>query len=245
MSKPSFQTLLSSIRRNPSLPPHSWYLIAGVTLSALNRPDDIPNVFQNALELDGGSTQSQICIARRMREALIKSAQIGGLPRSINALLALKEVTPQNLLDKPLEYSPTRRSVDLYDIPSSRILQRGQSFFDQIYGKVAIRVMHQMEHSGTEDLGIIARLVYGYILSNDAVLSRAETSFVIISCLIPQDVNPQLKGHLKGALNNGASIEAVRAVREAVIHLCKASGMKRLDTDVPNGWGWKGEIANL
>lgn len=53
--------------------------------------------------------------------------------------------------------------------------------------------MGQMDRSGTEDLGITARLMYGYILSNTSVLTAVESSFVLIAGLIPQDVNPQLK----------------------------------------------------
>lgn len=49
--------------------------------------------------------------------------------------------------------------------------------------------MGQMDRSGTEDLGLTARLMYGYILSNTSVLTAAETSFVLIAGLIPQDVS--------------------------------------------------------
>lgn len=52
--------------------------------------------------------------------------------------------------------------------------------------------MGQMDRSGTEDLGITARLMYGYILSNSSVLTPAETSFVLLAGLIPQDV--RMKG---------------------------------------------------
>ncbi|KAL9640911.1 MAG: hypothetical protein Q9204_000504 [Flavoplaca sp. TL-2023a] len=188
MSKTSLTGLLSSIRLTPHLPPESWYIVSSVTLSMLNKPDEVQHVFKYALEKDGGNTQKQLDIARRTREALVKSAAIGGLPKSINALYALKRVTPQNLLDEPLEYSPAGRSVELYDVPSSKIMQRGQAFFDQIYGKVSKRVMGQMDQSGTEDLGITARLMYGYILSNTSVLTALETSFVLLAGLIPQDV---------------------------------------------------------
>ena len=58
-------------------------------------------------------------------------------------------------------------------------------------------------------------------------------------------VNPQLKGHLKGALNGGATVEEVRAVRDVVIEICKASGMKRLGDGENGGWGWRSEVANL
>jgi hypothetical protein len=50
-----------------------------------------------------------------------------------------------------------------------------------------------MDRSGTEDLGITARLMYGYILSNTSVLTPAETSYVLIAGLIPQDVRKLLK----------------------------------------------------
>lgn len=165
--------------------------------------------------------------------------------QSINALLALKTVTPDDLQDEPLGYSPTSRPADIYDVPSSQILSRGQAFFDKIYGKISRRVMGQMDRSGTEDLGLTARLLYGYILSNTSVLTSAESSFVLIAGLIPQDVNPQLKGHLKGALNGGATVDEVRAVREVVLNICKAYGMKEIDSNTPAGWGWRGEVANL
>ena len=51
-----------------------------------------------------------------------------------------------------------------------------------------------MDRSGTEDLGLIARLMYGYILSNTMVLSPSESSFVLLAGLIPQDVRPRFSG---------------------------------------------------
>ncbi len=123
--------------------------------------------------------------------------------------------------------------------------------------------MGQMDRSGTEDLGLTARLMYGHLLSNTKVLTMAETSFVLIAGLIPQDacvlswpwsrkskltcsqVNPQLKGHLRGALNGGATVEEVRAVRDIVIEICEASGMKMLDSAALVGWGWRSEVANV
>lgn len=101
----------------------------------------------------------------------------------------MKGATPQSLLDEPLGYSPTARPVEVYDIPSSTILHRGQTFFDKLYGKVSKRVMGQMDRSGSEDLGITARLMYGYILSNTSVLTAAESSYVLLAGLIPQDVS--------------------------------------------------------
>ena len=68
-------------------------------------------------------------------------------------------------------------------------MHRGQAFFDKLYGKVTRRVMGSLDRSGTEDLGVAARLMYGYILSNTNVLTAAETSYVLMAGLIPQDVS--------------------------------------------------------
>jgi hypothetical protein len=40
-------------------------------------------------------------------------------------------------------------------------------------------------------------------------------------------------------------VEEVKAVREIIIRICEASGMKRLDETAQSGWGWKAPIANL
>jgi hypothetical protein len=62
-----------------------------------------------------------------------------------------------------------------------------------VYGKVAGRVMSQMDNSGTGDLCLVARLMYSHILSNTSVINGADTSFVMIAALIPQDVCPTFK----------------------------------------------------
>jgi alkylhydroperoxidase/carboxymuconolactone decarboxylase family protein YurZ len=132
----------------------------------------------------------------------------------------------------------------MYETPALEIMQRGECFFQAVYGKITRRVMGQMDRSGTKDLGLVARLVYGHVLSNTSVLSAAETSFVMIAGLIPQDVNPQLKGHLRGARNGGATVEQVKAVRNVVVEKCMAAGMK-LDASTPAGFGWRSEVADV
>ncbi|ENH63021.1 hypothetical protein FOC1_g10006634 [Fusarium oxysporum f. sp. cubense race 1] len=166
------------------------------------------------------------------------------MPKSINALMSLKSTTPEDLLDEP-GTDISIRHKDIYDTAPAKVLERGQTFFEAIYGKISRRIMGQLDRSGAPDLGLLARLTYGYVLSNTDVLTPAETSFVLIASLIPQDVNPQLKGHLRGALNGGASVDEVRAVRDVVIKICEASGMKRLEEDAIGGWGWRSEVANV
>jgi alkylhydroperoxidase/carboxymuconolactone decarboxylase family protein YurZ len=58
-------------------------------------------------------------------------------------------------------------------------------------------------------------------------------------------VDAQLKGHLRGALNGGATVEEVKAVRGVVIKICEAFGMAKIGENVLAGWGWREEVANL
>ena len=174
--------LLESMSKDDHLPRHSWYIVAATTLSQLNRPDQVATVYQHAINQSSISSTQQPSederqdISRRIREALIKASAVTGVPKvdlpsqgydrinslisrgqTINSLLALKAVTPPHMLDVPSGTAPTARSVDMYHTSSTAVLQRGEEFFNQVYGKVAGRVMGQMDRSGTEDLGLLAR----------------------------------------------------------------------------------------
>lgn len=79
--------LLASIQGQPHLPSHAWYFLTGVTFSVLNLPHEISIFFKHAIEKGAGSCDTkpghdeELQIARKMREALVKAAPIGGLPK--------------------------------------------------------------------------------------------------------------------------------------------------------------------
>lgn len=120
---------------------------------------------------------------------------------------------PPGCLDEPQGASPTNRRRDVYDTPAPDVLRRGKRFFDGCYGKVAPRVMTSLDHCGTEDLGLAVRLAYGYLLSTTSVLSEAETSFIMIAGLIPQDVSPAPHNLPVGIIRRGRDISAVPSSR--------------------------------
>jgi alkylhydroperoxidase/carboxymuconolactone decarboxylase family protein YurZ len=202
---------------------NSWYYVAAATFSVCNEPEEVPRIFEYMMSRTNPS--DQMAMSRNMREALLKGAALGGLPKSINSLTQLKHVTPNHLR----EISMQRDRTWLADGPT-----RGKLLFDHVYGKVSKRVSGQM-NSAYPDLEYYAiNHVYGPLLSYSGVLPLKETSFVIVACLIPQDVNPQLKGHLKGALNNGATKEEVMSLRDMSMLICKWCGIQ-----------WKSEVAKL
>ena len=74
------EAFISAIRKQPLLPRHIWYFVSGVTLSALNRPEEIPAVYTHAIEKGGRSSDTvpgqdeKMEISRKMRESLIKAS---------------------------------------------------------------------------------------------------------------------------------------------------------------------------
>lgn len=165
-------------------------------------------------------SQKLIQIVDVLKESLLKSAPLGGLPKAINSLTVLKNATPSNLRTA----EPKRPSIDTQE-DFDKVSLRGLKFWDTVYGKVATRIKSQMRLAYPDLINWTLQLVYAPILSFTDVLSEKHSSFVIIACLIPQDVNPQLKGHLRGALNNGATLREISQVREMALLITEWCGV--------------------
>jgi alkylhydroperoxidase/carboxymuconolactone decarboxylase family protein YurZ len=185
-----------------------------------NFPEEIPVIYEYMLK--NSRPEDHMDITRKMREALLKGGALGGLPKTINSLTMLKNVTPPDLRERSLmREGATQENV-------------GAAFFDQVYGKISQRVQNQMSSAYPDLCDYAISHVYAPLLSFTRVLGPKETSLVVIACLIPQDVNPQLKGHLKGALNNGATVEEVMELRNMSMEICRWCGI-----------GWRHEVAKL
>ncbi|CAN6610890.1 peroxisomal protein 2 [Trichomonascus vanleenenianus] len=204
----------------------SWYFVAAATLNVCNQPDDIPLIFQYMMSQPQvkGNREAEKEVIQKIREALLKCAALSGLPKTINSLTQLKNITPEYLKETEVHREQTAPAD-----PST-----GATFFDAVYGKVSKRIRNQMASAYPDLDQYTIHHVYAPLLSYTKILSPKETSLVVCACLIPQDVNPQLKGHLKGALNNGATVEEMRSLREMSITISNWCGIT-----------WKSEVAKL
>lgn len=237
------------------------------TAVGVNLPDVlIPYTYHDKLPLGYKYKRSedihaaQTVVACKIREAILKAAPIAGLPKLINALTALKKVTPNSIRParkacRPSTVSPGHvRSSDIVheDIAGTRFedqsiptfdtlegpicdqsikadqvvenVVRGLNFWSSVYGKVSNRVRTQMFDAYPDLWQYAFHNVYGPILSYTDIILAKETSFGVIAALIPQDVNPTLKGHLKGAINLGGTKEELNDIRLLVFDVCDWSG---------------------
>lgn len=236
--------------------------------------EKLPLAFKYSRSEDIHAAQSKV--ACKTREVILKCAALAGLPKSINALMLLKTVTPTNI--RPNMHPMRPPTVNPGHVSSSEIIQedvagtyfdsddspdpecmfdtidgpisteaidakqitsdlvRGSKFWNSIYtNKVNTRIKRQML-TAYPDLWYYAyHNVYSSLLSYTEVLSARETSMCVVASLIPQDVNPQLKGHLKGALNVGVTKEELNDLRCIVFDICDWTG----------GHFWKGGKASV
>lgn len=216
--------------------------LAYKTIELLNEPAEkrmnmINEIYENPTDL-------QRQVSARFRETLLKTGALAGLPRAINGLHTLKEFTPKSLLPKtseidlwdaamgkedPCPQEETLRKQMRSDKDVNEIMHRGIDQWNMIYNKVSNRVVNNLNSSYPDLWYFTLMHVYGPLFSFDSILSKQETSLVVISSLVPQDVNPQLRGHLKGALNVGCDYDTVEAVRRLSILVSQWCNVKWRD----------------
>ncbi|AAS50923.1 ABR151Wp [Eremothecium gossypii ATCC 10895] len=187
-------------------------------------------------------TAGQRQITQRFRETLLKSVALSGLPRAINSLHVLAQETPESLLPEHGAVKLDERNNGQLFAHAARnngmdheaLVARGLEHWCHIYGKVSERVANNLNAS-YPDLWYHAIVnVYAPLLSHSGPLDARETSLVIIANLVPQDVNAQLWGHLRGAQNIGCEAEAIECSRQLSIEVSRMCGVR-----------WKGAVAKL
>lgn len=203
---------LEKLRNWPHLR-DTWYFISAAVLTVNNKPHAIPHLYKYTTTCYPLSQHMEI--TNKFRESIFKTAALAGLPKVINSLTELKNATPLEL-----------RAHDQLRPDKTDFKSEGENMFDHVYGKVSERVQTNMKAAYPDLWWFVLNFQYGPLLSNTEILSAKETSLVILSALVPQNVDPQLKGHLKGAVNSGATIEEVNAARHLAIELSEWCGME-------------------
>ncbi|KAI8914875.1 hypothetical protein DFJ77DRAFT_463750 [Powellomyces hirtus] len=150
------------------------------------------------------------------REAIYKTYPISGMPRTINALSEFRAGALSNF---PQEYAALSvalseaASLEHPDTVASPVAERGQMFFNQVYGRTAPRLSAILSGLHPELLHVIINDAYGRILSDERVLPALETELVMVGALEVQGgpVAKQVESHRRGAVKLGASAEQVTA----------------------------------
>lgn len=207
----------------------------------------VPWLLQNRGLLD---TTFQNCgvdqrnIVDKINETILKSSAIVGIPRAINGLKYVKLYTPISLQSCAGGSTSSRTSRDEYYVARNHLkrgewgtpnnLERGLKHWENTYGKVSSRIIQDLNDFYPDLWQFIVKNIYGDILSFHNIIDGPVTCLIVISSLIPMDVNPQLRGHLRSALNFGWDRDTINEVRLFAISISQWCGVR-----------WKSEVTKL
>jgi 4-carboxymuconolactone decarboxylase len=141
------------------------------------------------------------CPAERVREALLTMAPFCGFPRTLDALASLRgalgEVPAGGDAAGPVDFAA-----------------RGAAHFDRVYGRDAARVRANIVAADAEVARWIETEAYGKVLARPAISASLRERIGVV-LLAAQGLRNQLKGHVRGAMNCGATRDEVAAFVEA------------------------------
>lgn len=224
---------------HPTENPWSW--LAAIAFSALNRPEQASKVFEYAVK-QLSTHQDKLLLAKKFRDSIFKAGIIFGYPKTINALIQLNTVMPEDLKESSvlryasmLLYPGRKKNIISHsdtNLSLSDLQRVGQSYFDSGYGTTSESV-RGLIHNSYPDLGYLTiAIAYGFVYSFSDILNKYETSYTMIAALIPSDLPRQVGWHFHSAIRSGATIEQVQAVRQIVIKVSEFCG-KQWESTIP------------
>ncbi|KAG6873366.1 hypothetical protein C0995_016475 [Termitomyces sp. Mi166 len=222
---------LKSLYPRKNLPrlANPWYIVASVAFCASNRAEEVPRVFQHALndlKAESNNIEDHRLLARKVRDALFKAGLTAGFARAINGLSALHEVMPEELRDTRM-MRRTRTPMEEHE-------KIGKALFRRIYGETADSIQDLMNNI-YPDLGWFNKsVIYGVNYGFTEILSPLETSYTMIAALTATDNPKQIRWHLDGAQRGGATLEEVQSVRAMSMKVAALSGVR-----------WRNEIPQV
>ncbi|CCH61815.1 hypothetical protein TBLA_0F02760 [Henningerozyma blattae CBS 6284] len=207
-----------------------------------NRSDSLKadSLMESINETYKNPIQYEVQITKKLREALLITYPLGGLPKAINSLSQLKSVTPSALLpcvNQDVDITNPNLNTDalfqdtLRANPKTieeykKVTDDGIKYWNNVYNKVSNKVFHNISKSYPDMIYFIIKHTYGPLFSFNKILNEKEKCLIIVSALVPQDVDAQLYGHLKGALNAGCDKEVVSLIQDMSIMISTWCGVR-------------------
>ncbi|USP80430.1 uncharacterized protein yc1106_07704 [Curvularia clavata] len=204
---------------------------AAVALASSGAGPDVVKVYQAAIqqvELD-----DQKIVQRRIKEAILKTSALYGVPRSLQALFPLFN----SLKDEEIDHYGPRWEAMQAD-PASRTIyeknryEKARRYFDTVWTPAAAQANRDKNFKYHPDLYLLnTQLVYEYYFAEDAILNPVESQMCNIAALICCNCPVQAMWHTRGLINHGGTMSEAEfshefAVAIATLYGCKMGDLK-------------------
>ncbi|KAJ9156045.1 hypothetical protein NKR23_g804 [Pleurostoma richardsiae] len=229
MSLVSLSETFRDEEKNSDVRTAKWYIIAASALAAAGGGPAVVDLYQLAIK--GVTLDEEKTIQRRIKEAILKTSILYGVPKSLQALLPLFSILPDDRIDHT---GPRCESLHSKEAAILRE-QKGREYFDTIWGLEAAQFHRDRNFKYQPDLYLLnLKFVYEWYLSEDTILSSTETQMCNAAALICSGNPVQALWHTRGILRHGGGIEQARlsqyiGLEIARLYDCKIGDIVRAD----------------
>ncbi|GAA5903478.1 uncharacterized protein JCM6883_005013 [Sporobolomyces salmoneus] len=203
-------------------------------------PSPVPPEPLNPLE--DGKLHPRRFVSRLIKESLVKSAILIGVPRAIEIMLEFTELVEEK--DRSMGF--VREKLDCGSTTHGSRKEAGRSGLGTVYKGNIDEIFDKLRAGGLEDVRCFSEhITYGTFLTPYPSSSSPSSpspdpfssdprllSLLTLSCLIPQSTPREIHWHLRGALRRGWTREEVEAVQQGIEMVCESVGTK-LSKDLP------------
>ena len=191
---------LGDVWTRPGLSRRDRSLVVITLLTTLNQLNQLPNHVQGGI--NHGLTRTEV------EEVMVQLAGYAGFPRAIDGMTTAHAAMARMQGVEALEPSPPaprkddeQRRADAREVLRRLTVNQPEGGVDASMGSFT---------------GAAGRFAFGELWARDE-LSRRDRSLVVCATLTAQDKPSELRFHLQGALNHGATIEELEELMITVI----------------------------
>ncbi|KAH7162098.1 hypothetical protein B0J13DRAFT_632930 [Dactylonectria estremocensis] len=191
----------------------TWYCIAACSFAASNQGRYVADVFTQAISLRQEDHEYHKHVLKRIKEGLLKTGIIFGIPRVINAFRALIKAIPS---PESNETSSIRNHITFPADTNERGLEYMRNIFRADLGPF----LGTMDKHWPDLRTLVVTYIYGYYQSDTSILDAITTSQLNIATLVPMDVAAEVAWHMRGTIRNGGTEHQLKAAYDIALAVC-------------------------
>ncbi|CEJ81225.1 hypothetical protein VHEMI01367 [[Torrubiella] hemipterigena] len=209
---------VQSLFETTSLGADKWYILLTACLSASPDPELAADLYSYIITLpDYQTTAQRQVLIRRIRESLFKSAILVGVPKPIEAILAIAAV--EQPADR--DYNTTRETWQT----GTENRQRATEWFKRIYTRNAADTVGLFD-AHKDFAWMSLEVTYGLFLSDRQVLGDVESELVTLPAIMMQNLPNETHWHIRGTRRIGVAKGDVQMIWDAVTLVAGYFGIK-------------------
>lgn len=202
----------------------TWYCITACAFAACNQGGFVADVYRAAISSKPEDDVAyQQLVLKRIKEALLKTSVIFGIPRTINAFRALVRALPSPAAN---EVESVRNHIER---PADTD-ERGIAYMRNIFRADLDPFLETMDQYWPDLRTLVVTLIYGYYQSDTSVLGAVTTSQLNIATLVPMDVTAEVAWHMRGVIRNDGTREDLDYAFETAMAVCEVCDVRLKNT---------------